>query len=291
LSQPATLGALIRAAGRTLRDAGVHLGHGTEHPLDEAAWLAAHAFGLPLPIPPERLAQPADPQRAERYAALLERRVHERIPAAYLTGEAYFAGLRFYVDGRVLIPRSPIAELIEQRFVPWLSRPPSRILDIGTGSACIAIACAYAFPDAQVDAVDVDAGALEVAARNVREHGLDDRVRVIASDLYGALGGRRYDLIVSNPPYVDETEFTALPAEYRHEPALALRSGPDGLDHPLRILAGARRHLMPHGVLVLEVGDNAERLAARCPELPIVWVELERGGAGVGVVRAQELPA
>lgn len=286
-----TVAALIREGEQALRRAGVCFGHGTERAVDESAWLAAHALELDPPIPPQRLAQAVDAQRTAAFRALIEARIARRVPAAYLTGTAYFAGLRFYVDERVLVPRSPIAELIGHRFAPWLVREPARILDIGTGSGCIAIACAHAFPQARVDAVDVDPGACEVAHRNVREHDLEGRVAVIQSDLYAALGGSRYDLIVSNPPYVDEGEYASLPPEYHAEPALGLRSGPDGLEHPLRILDGARRHLTDDGVLVLEVGDNWERLSARRPKLPIVWLELERGGAGVGVIEARDLPS
>lgn len=281
---------------RTLRDflrwgasrfaaAEVFFGHGTTGAADEAAVLIAHALHLDLPLAPEFLDAALTGGERAAVLALLERRVTERQPAPYLTGEAWFAGLRFAVDPRVLIPRSPIAELIERNFAPWFDdAPPARILDIGTGSGCIAIACALAFPESRVDAVDISADALAVAQTNVARHGLQDRVRLLRSDLYAALPGERYDLIVSNPPYVPQAEYAELPAEYRHEPAAALLSPDEGLEHPLRILRGAAGHLTRRGVLVLEVGASWPALAERVPELPLLWLELERGGEGVALI-------
>lgn len=286
---------------RTLRDflrwgssrfgaAGLFFGHGTAGAEDEAAVLLAHALHLELPLAPEFLDAALTADERAAVTALLSRRINERMPAPYLTGEAWFAGLRFAVDRRVLIPRSPIAELIETGFTPWLDQDsPERILDIGTGSGCIAIACALAFPDAVVDAVDISEGALAVAEINVDRYGLGQRVRLLESDLYSALTGRRYDLIVSNPPYVAQAEHSGLPAEYGHEPELALLSPDAGLQHPLRILKGAVEHLTQGGLLVLEVGATWPDLVERLPQVPFTWVELARGGEGVALIRREEL--
>ncbi len=286
---------------RTLRDflrwgasrfaaAGLFFGHGTTGAADEAAVLIAHALHLDLPLAPEFLDAALAAGERAAVLALFERRVTQRLPAPYLTGEAWFAGLRFAVDPRVLIPRSPIAELIERGFAPWFDdAPPARILDIGTGSGCIAIACALAFPDAQVDAVEISADALAVAQTNVTRYGLQDRVRLLRSDLYAALGGERYDLIVTNPPYVPHAEYSQLPAEYGHEPTGALLSPDEGLEHPLRILRGAGEHLTDGGVLVLEVGATWQALAERLPDWPLLWLELERGGEGVALIGRDEL--
>ncbi|MGE0811583.1 MAG: 50S ribosomal protein L3 N(5)-glutamine methyltransferase [Immundisolibacter sp.] len=286
---------------RTLRDflrwgasrfaaAGVFFGHGTTGAADEAAVLIAHALHLDLPLAPEFMDAALTTSERAAVLALFERRVTQRLPAPYLTGEAWFAGLRFAVDPRVLIPRSPIAELIDRGFAPWFDdAPPARILDIGTGSGCIAIACALAFPDAQVDAVDISADALAVAQTNVTRYGLQDRMRLLRSDLYAALRGERYDLIVSNPPYVPQAEYAQLPVEYRHEPAGALLSPDEGLEHPLRILRGAAAHLTERGVLVLEVGATWPALAERLPDWPLLWLELERGGEGVALIGRDEL--
>lgn len=281
---------------RTLRDflrwgasrfaaAGIFFGHGTAGAADEAAVLIGHALHLDLPLAPEFMDAALTVGERAAVLALFERRVVERLPAPYLTGEAWFAGLRFAVDPRVLIPRSPIAELIGQGFAPWFDdEPPERILDIGTGSGCIGIACALAFPDARVDAVDISADALAVAQTNVARYGLQDRLRLLRSDLYTALAGERYDLIVSNPPYVPQAEYAQLPAEYHHEPASALLSPDEGLEHPLRILRGAAAHLTERGVLVLEVGATWPALAQRLPGLPLLWLEFEHGGEGVALI-------
>ena len=285
-----TLRDFLRFGASRFAAAGVFFGHGTTGAADEAAVLIGHVLHLDLPIAPEFL--DAALTRGERAAvlALFEHRVTERLPAPYLTGEAWFAGLRFAVDPRVLIPRSPIAELIEHGFAPWFDdAPPARILDIGTGSGCIAIACAVAFPESRVDAVDISADALTVAQTNVSRYGLENRVRLLRSDLYAALPGERYDLIVSNPPYVPQAEYAQLPAEYRHEPAGALLSPDEGLEHPLRILRGAAEHLTECGVLVLEVGATWQALAERLPDWPLLWLELERGGEGVALIGRDEL--
>ena len=211
------------------------------------------------------------------------------MPLPYLTHRAFFAGLELYVDERVLVPRSPIAELVLRRFAPWAARRVRRILDVGTGSGAIAAACAVAFPRARVDAVDLSAAALAVARRNVRRLGLEKRVAVLRSDHFDAVEGRRYDIIVSNPPYVGRAEIAGLPREYRHEPELGLASGADGLDSVRAILAAARRHLNGDGILVVEVGNTERALLRAFPRLPFVWPEIAMGGGGVFLLRARDL--
>ena len=286
-----SVSALIEQGARRLRRARVFFGHGTDNARDESAALVLHALGL-AHTDPAVYARRVGARAQERVRALLTRRIEERIPAPYLTGESWFAGLPFYVDARVLIPRSAIAELIERRFAPWLEpRRITRVLDMGCGSGCIAIACAKALPWAQVDAADISAEALEVAARNVRRHRLGRRVHLVHSDHFGALRATRYDLIVANPPYVGMREFASLPPEYRHEPALALTSGRAGLDSVRVLLAEARRHLRPGGALIVEVGNTEVALARAFPQLPFLWLQFERGGGGVFLLGAEQLPA
>ena len=279
---PVYAGDAIAWAARRLGRARLAYGHGTDNPVDEAAALVFHAAGWPHASAPAayRWALPRS-ARAE-LVRLVGRRIQERIPAAYLTGVTWFAGHEIRVDERVLVPRSPLAELIETRFGPFIEAGRvRRILDIGTGSGCIAIACAYAFPEAEVDAVDVSHGALEVAGDNVRRHGLEGRMHVRLSDVYAGLGARRYDIIVSNPPYVPDADVRRLPAEYRHEPRRGLAAGRDGLDAVRAILKGARAHLAPRGILVVEVGDSRPAVERAWPKLPFLWLEFERGGGGV----------
>jgi ribosomal protein L3 glutamine methyltransferase len=260
-------------------------GHGTDNAADEAYWLVLHA----LDWRDVSLATAPDLALLEPVLVLARRRVEERVPMGYLLGEAWFAGLRFKVDPRVLIPRSPLAEIIEARFEPWVAlEPGDRILDIGTGSGCIAIAAALYCPQCRVDATDVSADALAVAAENIALHGLEGRVRLLESDLFPG-AGERYRVIISNPPYVPAAEVEALPAEYRHEPGLALAGGPSGLDPTRRILAAAGERLEPNGILIVEVGNEADVLAAEYPRVPFTWIEFERGGGGVFVVSAEEL--
>jgi ribosomal protein L3 glutamine methyltransferase len=282
---------LTRSARRLVR-AGVHFGHGTDNARDEAAALIFHVLGPAAASRPGAPWRPVSQRAQARISALLERRIRERIPAVYLTQRCWFAGLSFHVDQRVLIPRSPIAELIEQRFAPWIEAARvRRILDIGTGSGCIAVACAHAFRRARVDAVDISADALAVARRNVRAHRLQRRVRLLQSDHFAALKRASYDIIVSNPPYVGRRELRALPAEYRHEPQQALAAGSDGLDSVRVILRQAAGHLKPGGILIVEVG-NAERALRRAfPRLPFVWLSFKRGGGGVFVLGREQLAA
>ncbi|HEY6482580.1 MAG TPA: 50S ribosomal protein L3 N(5)-glutamine methyltransferase [Steroidobacteraceae bacterium] len=283
---------LIQKVQRRLLRARVFFGHGTDNAWDEAAALVLHALD-----PAQRKAASVQGKRvsgeAERRAeALLERRIRERIPAVYLTGQSWFAGVPLHVDPRVLIPRSPIAELIERHFAPWIAaKRVRRILDIGTGSGCIAIACAKAFPRCRVDATDISTDALAVAGRNVRRHRLGRRVRLLQSDHFSRLGRATYDIIVANPPYVGVREMRTLPPEYRHEPRIALAAGDAGLDCVRVILREAGRHLRPRGILVVEVGDTqaAVRRAFRC--VPFIWLEFERGGGGVFVLTAEQLNA
>lgn len=268
----------------------MHYGHGTDNPDDEAVYLVLGALGIPFDCTDQELDRELDDADYARIESLITRRIEERIPVAYLIGRAWFAGVPFKVNSRVLVPRSPIAELVEDRFSPWLDEDRvRRILDIGTGSGCIAVSCALAFPGAMIDAVDLDTAALEVAAENARLHNVAKRVRCIRSDLFEALGDIAYDLIVSNPPYVPTTEYSKLPSEYRHEPGLGLEAGPDGLNVVRRILAGAAAHLEPDGVLVVEVGTARAALETAYPHLPFTWLEFERGGEGVFLLSREQL--
>jgi ribosomal protein L3 glutamine methyltransferase len=285
-----TVGAAIARAARALRRARVHFGHGTDNARDEAAELVFYAAGLAHDLGAAAYPMKLTARRAARIDALLERRIAERIPLAYLTHRSFFAGLELYVDERVLVPRSPIAELILQRFQPWVdARRVRRILDVGTGSGAIAAACAAAFPAARVDAVDVSPAALQVARRNLRRLNLEKRVTALHSNYFDAVRGRRYDIIVSNPPYVGRAEMARLPREYRHEPRLGLAAGADGLDSVRAIFSEARRHLRRDGILVVEVGNTEDALLRTFPTLPFVWPEIAMGGGGVFLLRARDL--
>jgi ribosomal protein L3 glutamine methyltransferase len=286
-----TITDFVRWGASRFSAAGLHFGHGTDNPIDEALVLVRHALHLGHDLPPEFYAARLSEPEKRAVLELFERRIVERVPAPYLTGEAWFAGLPFFVDRRVLIPRSPFAELIDAGFAPWLEADRvGRVLDLCTGSGCIAIACAFEFPAAMVDAVELSAEALEVARSNVERHGVEDQVTLLEGDLWAPVAGRTYDLVVSNPPYVSNAEMETLPAEFEHEPDLGLRSGADGLEIVARILAGARAHLQPGGVLVVEVGNSADAVAATWPELPFTWLEFSRGGSGVFLLMAEELP-
>lgn len=281
----------IRWGATEFSRAELFFGHGTDNAWDEAAVLVAWA----LHVPWERLAgvQDAALTSSERrkIADLFERRISERVPASYLTGEAWFAGLKFSVDEHVLVPRSPIAELIQNRFEPWLAREPEKVLDLCTGSGCIGIACAYAFPDARITLSDISEQALAVADKNVQAHHLTDRVELVKSDAFAALQNEVYDLIVSNPPYVDAEDMAAVPPEYRAEPELALASGGDGLDFTRRLLHEAAQHLTEDGLLVVEVGNSWVALEQAFPQIPFTWLEFENGGHGVFALTAHDLRA
>ena len=275
---------------RKFRAARLCYGHGTDNPRDEAVFLVLRTLGLPFDCAPGVLDEPVSKACGARLVDLARRRIRERKPVAYLVQEAWFAGLPFHVDERVLIPRSPIAELILDGFAPWLSGGRARrILDIGTGSGCIAIACAHVFPMASVDAVDVSPGALTVARKNVRDHRLQMRVRCLRSDIFSALAHRTYDIIVSNPPYVPARTWRKLPPEYAHEPRIALECGRDGFDVVRRLLAQAAGHLTRRGILVVEIGAGQRALMRAFPGLPFVWLDFERGGDGVFLLQRADL--
>ncbi|MBI4696308.1 MAG: 50S ribosomal protein L3 N(5)-glutamine methyltransferase [Gammaproteobacteria bacterium] len=281
---------LVLDAERRFDAAGLYYGHGTDNARDEAVYLVFHTLGLPFDAPEAALDRPVDAAVAVRVEALVARRITERLPAAYLTKAMWFAGHEFYVDERVLVPRSPIAELILEDFAPWVDATRvERVLDIGTGSACIAIAAALQFPGAHVDATDVSTDALAVAAHNVERHGLGARVFLHRADLFPA-EERRYDVILANPPYVPLDEMAELPPEYTHEPALALAAGDDGLDLVRRILDGAAARLRPGGILVMDTGATWPAVEAAFPGLPFIWVELAHGGDGIFVLHREDLP-
>lgn len=281
----------LRWGASRFHEAKLFFGHGCDNAHDEAAWLILHA----LHLPPGRLDPYLDARltRHERLAVLelLQQRIARRQPAAYLTHEAWQAGLRFYVDERVLIPRSYFADLLVEGFAPWIDDPGSisSALDLCTGSGCLAILMAHAFPNARIDAADISADALEVAKRNVADYGLQERIRLVESDLFAGLGKRKHDLIISNPPYVTAQAMRELPPEYRHEPESALAAGEDGLDIVRRILAEAKKYLKPHGLLAVEVGHNREIMDAAFPRLPLTWIDTESGEGKIFLLRREDL--
>jgi ribosomal protein L3 glutamine methyltransferase len=281
----------LRFAVSRFNEAGLFFGHGSDNAFDEAAYLILHTLHLPLDRLDPFLDASLTHGESEQVQAVIERRVVERLPAAYLTNEAWLGAHRFYVDERVIVPRSFIAELLHEQLAPWVddAEGVSRVLDLCTGSGCLAILAALAFPDAHVDAVDLSRDALDVAAKNVADYDLAERIELVESDLFAALAGRTYDVIVSNPPYVNAQSVAALPPEYRAEPALALGSGEDGLDATRRILAEAKAHLNPGGVLVVEIGHNRDALEAAYPTLPFTWLDTEGGDQFVFMLRREDL--
>lgn len=282
---------LIRWAVTQFEQAELVYGQGTETALDEAAFMIAALLQLPQPLPDGLMDAVLLPQERVQILEVLDRRIQERIPAAHLVGQAWFCGLRFHVTEDVIVPRSPFAELIASGFVPWVSESPDAILDLCAGSGCIGIAAALHFPNAVVDLIELDTAAADVAQRNIESYGLDDQVRLLQQDLYDSDETGRYDLILSNPPYVPEAEWAALPAEYKAEPKLALASGEDGMDLPRKIIEQSADFLTEHGQLILEVGAYVAEFEAAFPGLPVTWLDLEQGGDGLCVIERDALVA
>ncbi|MFT5636211.1 MAG: ribosomal protein L3 glutamine methyltransferase [Cognaticolwellia sp.] len=276
-----TVNDYVRFGASQFNQAELYFGHGTNNAWHEALTFVMHQLALPQEIANDLMQCRLIPQERVAILQLFERRIVEGLPAAYLTNQAMFCGLPFYVDERVLIPRSPIGELIEHSFAGLIDKAPNRILDLCTGSGCIAIACAVAFPEADVDAIDLSIDALNVAQINIDGHGLSVQVIPIQSDVFSGVAGQSYDLIVTNPPYVDQEDVDSLPQEYLHEPVIGLGSGFDGLDIVRQILAQAASHLSDNGVLICEVGNSQIHLTTAFPNVPFQWLEFERGGHGV----------
>ena len=289
-THPKTVRELVLFAERRFMEANLYFGHGTDNALDEAAWLVSAALGIESErLDAESGRVPTQTQHT-KLLKLIEARITTRKPLAYLLNEAWFAGLRFYVDERVLVPRSLIGEFILDGFRPWVQSPHvHRILDLCTGSGCIAVALAQAFPEARVDATDISADALDVARINIRAHNLEGRVAALQSDLFAALGERRYDLIVTNPPYVDTVDMAGLPVEIRHEPALALTAGRQGLDLIVPILAQAADRLNAGGILVAEVGNSCQTLQAAFPGVAFAWLTDSNSDESVFLITAEDL--
>ncbi|WP_312245933.1 50S ribosomal protein L3 N(5)-glutamine methyltransferase [Stutzerimonas nitrititolerans] len=283
-----TLRDYIRWAVSRFQAEQLFFGHGTDNAWDEARQLVLGALHLPWEMADSYLDCRLEDDERAHLQDLLQRRIEQRVPTAYLLGQAWFCGLPFIVDERVLIPRSPIGELIDRRFEPWLAQAPARVLDLCTGSGCIGIACAYEFLEAEVALADLSFEALEVANRNIEHHGLEDRVYTVQSDGFDGLPKQRFDLILSNPPYVDAEDIADMPNEFHHEPALALACGEDGLDLVRRILAQAADHLTETGTLIVEVGNSQVHVEVLYPEVEFTWLEFARGGHGVFLLAASQ---
>ncbi|WPC74867.1 50S ribosomal protein L3 N(5)-glutamine methyltransferase [Vibrio porteresiae] len=289
VSELHTLQDMIRWTVSRFNAANLFYGHGTDNAWDEAVQLILPTLYLPIDVPPHVLNSRLTSSERLRVVERVIKRINERTPVAYLTNKAWFCGLEFYVDERVLVPRSPIGEMIQNQFEPWLIDEPTRIMDLCTGSGCIAIACAHAFPDAEVDAVDISTDALQVAEQNIQDHGLEQQVTPLRSDLFRDLPKVQYDLIVTNPPYVDQEDMNSLPQEFRHEPELGLAAGSDGLKLVRRIFANAPNYLTENGILICEVGNSMVHLMEQYPNIPFTWIEFENGGHGVFMLTRQQL--
>lgn len=281
---------MIYFGAEQFEQAELYYGHGSDNALDEAAYLAFFALDIPPDFSDDELNTSLSKEDIHKIDILYSKRIATKQPASYLTHQAWFAGLSFYVNKDVLVPRSPIAELIAEKFQPWLEPDKvTRILDLCTGSGCIAIACAKAFSHAKVDAADISTKALDVAKINRDNHELNSRLDIIESDLFNQLNDRRYDLIVSNPPYVDAEDMSNLPDEYKHEPELGLAAGDTGLDLVIPMLRDAKHHLKPDGVIIVEVGNSEQALAERFPHVPFMWLSFEHGGEGVFMLEAKDI--
>ena len=290
LTELSTITDFIRWGASRFVEADLSYSHGLSSPLDEAAYLVLRGLNLPVDTPNIYWSSALTSSEKIKIVEILKIRIIDKIPSAYIFKEGWFAGLQFYVDERALVPRSPIAEMVENQFSPWVDADDIlNVLDLCTGSGCIGIACAYAFPQADVNLSDVSAEALEVANVNIDRHDARQRVTAIESDIFSNLEGKQYDIIVSNPPYVDAEDMTDLPQEFHYEPELGLSSGVDGLDLTKEILQQAAQYLTDNGILVVEVGNSQYALMELFPEMPFQWVDFERGGDGVFVLTKQQL--
>jgi len=286
---PTTVGSAIEHGAQLFTEANLFFGHGTDNAEDEALWLTFHALSLSFDESTAVFEKAITPAQWLSIQQLFMRRIDERVPAAYLTGKAWFCGYPFWGNKDVLVPRSPIGELIEQQFRPWLKKPPESVLDLCTGCGCIGIATALYCPDARVDLSDISEPAVQIAQKNIHHHALSNRVTTIHSDLFSHLQDKQYDLIVSNPPYVDASDLAAMPEEFQAEPGIALGSGEDGLDVNRSLLREAANYLTEGGVIIVEVGNSWEHLEEAFPEVPFLWLEFAHGGHGVFMMTRDEL--
>ena len=289
VSELHTLQDMLRWTVSRFNAAGLFYGHGTDNAWDEAVQLVLPTVYLPLDVPPEVRNSRLTSSERHRIVERVMCRINDRTPVSYLTNVAYFCGMEFFVDERVLVPRSPIGELIENRFEPFLQQEPTRIMDLCTGSGCIGIACAHMFPEAEVDIVDISTDALAVAEQNITDHGLEQQVIPLRSDLLRDIPKDKYDLIVTNPPYVDQEDMDSLPEEFRHEPELGLAAGSDGLKLVRRILANAPDYLKDDGILICEVGNSMIHMEEQYPHIPFMWLEFANGGHGVFMLTREQL--